>query len=262
MHEPRFRRSRRAAPRLVLPGNKEYVEGDTIPRPPSGGGGGGSEAAADGDGEDAFRFALSQDEFVDLFLEDLELPDLAKRKLTDAGELSWHRAGYTSAARRRTSRHPHHAQQPVAPHRAEAPASRRTIAALEAEIALLERRGRTIRDRADRARAGDSSRVPSAERIPYIDPVDLRYRRFESRAAADRPGGDVLPDGRLRLDDRAHEGPGQAVLHAALPVPERRYQHVEIVFIRHTHRAEEVDEETFFHSPETGGTVVSTALGR
>ncbi len=40
----------------------------------------------------------------------------------------------------------------------------------------------------------------------------------------------------------------------------RRYRHVEIVFIRHTHEAKEVDEETFFHSPETGGTVVSTAL--
>jgi len=32
------------------------------------------------------------------------------------------------------------------------------------------------------------------------------------------------------------------------------------VFIRHTHEAQEVDEDTFFHSPETGGTVVSTAL--
>jgi len=40
----------------------------------------------------------------------------------------------------------------------------------------------------------------------------------------------------------------------------RRYKHVEIVFIRHTHLAQEVDEDTFFHSPETGGTVVSTAL--
>ena len=33
-----------------------------------------------------------------------------------------------------------------------------------------------------------------------------------------------------------------------------------VVFIRHTHQAQEVDEETFFNSPETGGTVVSTAL--
>ena len=40
----------------------------------------------------------------------------------------------------------------------------------------------------------------------------------------------------------------------------RRYKHVEVVFIRHTHEAKEVDEETFFRSPETGGTVVSTAL--
>jgi uncharacterized sporulation protein YeaH/YhbH (DUF444 family) len=40
----------------------------------------------------------------------------------------------------------------------------------------------------------------------------------------------------------------------------RRYRNVEIVFIRHTHVAREVDEETFFNSRETGGTVVSTVL--
>src|SRR5271163_1016581 len=40
----------------------------------------------------------------------------------------------------------------------------------------------------------------------------------------------------------------------------RRYRHVEIVFIRHTDRAEEVDEETFFHDPASGGTLVSSAL--
>ncbi len=68
----------------LLPGNKEYVEGDTIPRPPGGAGGAGSEGAPDGEGQDDFRFALSREEFVDLFLEDLELPDLAKRKVVDA----------------------------------------------------------------------------------------------------------------------------------------------------------------------------------
>ena len=40
----------------------------------------------------------------------------------------------------------------------------------------------------------------------------------------------------------------------------RRYRHVEIVFIRHTDRAEEVDEDTFFHGPASGGTMVSSAL--
>jgi uncharacterized sporulation protein YeaH/YhbH (DUF444 family) len=40
----------------------------------------------------------------------------------------------------------------------------------------------------------------------------------------------------------------------------RRYERIDIVFIRHTHQAHEVDEETFFHSTQSGGTVVSTAL--
>ena len=40
----------------------------------------------------------------------------------------------------------------------------------------------------------------------------------------------------------------------------RRYRQVEIVFIRHTHEAQEVNEEQFFYSRESGGTVVSTAL--
>ena len=40
----------------------------------------------------------------------------------------------------------------------------------------------------------------------------------------------------------------------------RHYSEVDIVFIRHTTEAQEVDEETFFRDTETGGTVVSTAL--
>ena len=40
----------------------------------------------------------------------------------------------------------------------------------------------------------------------------------------------------------------------------RRYERIDIVFVRHTHEAQEVDEETFFYGRETGGTVVSTAL--
>ena len=96
VHEPTFRRASKGGLREhLLPGNKEYVEGDTIPRPQGGGGGSGSEGSPDGEGQDDFRFALSQDEYVDLFLEDLELPDLAKRRVVDAEALDWFRAGYS-----------------------------------------------------------------------------------------------------------------------------------------------------------------------
>ena len=96
VHEPSLHRSASGGVRdHLLPGNKQYIEGDTIPRPQGGAGGGGSEGSPDGDGQDDFRFALSRDEFVDLFLEDLELPDLAKRRVVDAESVTWHRAGYS-----------------------------------------------------------------------------------------------------------------------------------------------------------------------
>src|ERR1700684_632766 len=96
VHEPSFRRSGTGGIRdHLLPGNKEYIAGDTIQRPPGGEGGSGSEGSQNGEGEDDFRFALSREEFVDLFLEDLELPDLAKRKVVDAEALAWSRDGYS-----------------------------------------------------------------------------------------------------------------------------------------------------------------------
>ena len=40
----------------------------------------------------------------------------------------------------------------------------------------------------------------------------------------------------------------------------RAYDKIEVVFIRHHTSAAEVDEQEFFHSRESGGTVVSSAL--
>ncbi len=40
----------------------------------------------------------------------------------------------------------------------------------------------------------------------------------------------------------------------------RNYKQIEVVFVRHHTHAKEVDEEEFFYSRETGGTIVSSAL--
>ena len=96
--------------------------------------------------------------------------------------------------------------------------------------------------------------------IPYIDPVDVRYRRFEARPKPVAQAVmfclmDVSGSMTEHMKDLAKRF--YALLYLFLG---RRYKNVELVFIRHTHEASEVDEDTFFHSPETGGTVVSTAL--
>ncbi len=94
LREPRFHREG-GTRELILPGNKKFLEGDILPRPNEGGGK--PSEPGEGDGEDAFRFELSRDEFVDLFLDDLELPDLAKRKLAETETEGLRRAGYTNS---------------------------------------------------------------------------------------------------------------------------------------------------------------------
>ena len=252
MHEPRFRREGGTRD-MVFPGNKKFVEGDMLPR--SGGGGGGRPTEpGEGDSEDAFRFVLNRDEFVDLFLDDLELPELTKRRLADVESEGLHRAGYTttgSPANLSISRTVSNAlMRRVALQRPRP----QVIAELEAELEDC--------DEARRAEllAKIATLKSKIRRIPFIDPIDIRYRRFEN---VPKPVAqavmfclmDVSGSMSEHMKDLAKRF--YMLLYVFL---KRRYRHVEIVFIRHTDRAEEVDEETFFHGPASGGTLVSSAL--
>ena len=76
--EPQFHLSDSGGDReRVFPGNKEFVTGDQLEKP-SGGGGSGKDASDSGEGSDNFAFVLSEEEFLDILFEDLELPDLIK----------------------------------------------------------------------------------------------------------------------------------------------------------------------------------------
>jgi uncharacterized sporulation protein YeaH/YhbH (DUF444 family) len=243
----------------VVPGNHEYVEGDRIPRPPENQGGRGREASADGEGEDAFQFVLTQDEFLDLFLEDLELPDLLRKQLKKAESFLPHRAGYsvsgaaTNLNLLRTMRNS--LSRRIALKRPRAS----DITALEAELDVLADDEDNIERRQELQAELDEQRRRS-RRVPFIDPVDVRYNRFEMvpqpvASAVMFCLMDVSGSMTEHMKDLAKRF--YKLLYLFLS---RRYRNVEIVFIRHTHVAREVDEETFFNSRETGGTVVSTVL--
>src|ERR1700733_8594457 len=258
VHEPSFRRSGTGGVRdHLLPGNKEYIAGDTIQRPPGGEGGSGSEGSPDGEGEDDFRFALSREEFVDLFLEDLELPDLAKRRVVNAEALVYHRAGYSvsgspaNLALNRTVRNS--LSRRIALHRPKP----EELQALRDEIDALDPADEVRRVELEEELARKQRRSGV---IPYIDPLDVRYRRFEAHPKPVAQAVmfclmDVSGSMTEHMKDLAKRF--YVLLYIFL---KRRYKNVEVVFIRHTHLAQEVDEDTFFNSPETGGTVVSTAL--
>ncbi len=259
VHEPTLRRDRSGGDREhVLPGNREYVEGDRIPRPDRAGGAG--SQAGQGDGEDEFRFVLTREEYLDLFLDDLELPDLAKRRLTETESEGIKRAGYTTTgspsnlAVGRTMRNA--MSRRIALKRPKAD----EVVQLDEEIARLERMGEAGLAQLALVREERARIAGRRSRIAYIDPLDIRYRRFEP---VPKPVAqavmfclmDVSGSMTEQMKDLAKRF--FALLHLFLT---RCYRHVDIVFIRHTDRAEEVDEQTFFYSQETGGTIVSSAL--
>ncbi|MCW6507490.1 YeaH/YhbH family protein [Lichenifustis flavocetrariae] len=260
LREPRLHRAPTGGHREgLLPGNKKFVQGDTIPKDKQGGGGSGAEGAEDGDGEDDFRFVLSQDEYLDLFFDDLELPDLAKKTLASTESTSLHRAGYSvsgspaNLSLTRTMRNS--LSRRVALNRPKS----EDLQALEAEIEALATEGDDPA-RLEELRATLSHLLARIKRVPFIDPIDIRFRRFQ---AVPRPVAQAvmfcLMDTSASMTEHMKDLAKRfyALLYIFL---KRRYRHVEIVFIRHTHEAEEVDEDTFFHSAETGGTVVSSAL--
>jgi len=261
IQEPVFRSAARGGKReYVLPGNKKFVAGDKIERPQQGGGGGGrGQASPEDNGEqDAFEFMLSKDEFLDLLFEDLELPNLIKTKFKSMETTQLQRAGYSidgtpaSLNIRRTMRN----------------SLARRISLNRpspADIEAMERQAKAAEEAddaegAEQARADLESAKLRARRFAYIDPVDVRYNRFER---IPKPNAQAVMFCLMDVSGSMTEAMKDLakrfflLLHVFLT---RRYKTVDLVFIRHTSNAQEVDEDTFFHSRETGGTIVSTAL--
>ena len=262
--EPRFHHSRTSGRReRVLTGNREFATGDRIPKPTDGAGERGGEASDSGDGEDEFQFALSREEFLDLFFEDLALPDLVKTSLKEISSHTWRRAGYTTVGNpanihvRQTMRRSLGRRLALKrPRLAEVEALREEIEELETQAELDAK----ARDRLVLLQERIEAMERKRRRVAFVDPVDVRYGNLQPQP---EPNANAvmfcLMDVSGSMGEREKDLAKRffMLLHLFL---QRRYERIEVVFIRHTHQAREVDEETFFYSRETGGTVVSTAL--
>ena len=261
LHEPSFHTVFTSGERhIVLSGNKEFSTGNRLSRPRGGrGGGGAGSGQGGGEAQDGFRFVLTRDEFLDLFFEDLELPDLVKREVVATETTAPQRAGISvdgtpsqidmsrsmrqSMARRIGLRRP----KPPA------------VRELEEEIARLAASGEDP-DRLRALRGELEHALRRLARVPWVDPIDIRYRRYN---AVPKPSTRAVMFCLMDVSGSMSESMKDLakrfflLLHVFL---ERRYKRVDLVFIRHTEVAEEVEEEVFFTDTRTGGTVVSTAL--
>ena len=261
LREPSFALGSSSGERdIVLPGNHDFTVGDVIRKPESGKGGSGSKGSKDGEGQDDFVFSLSRDEFLDLFFEDLQLPNLVKAKLKSLRSPKQERAGFTTdgppakLSRIRTMRNS------LARRIALRRPSLEALEELEEELRAAEAEDPADSERVEELRARLSHLKHIRRTVAYIDPIDLQYNRFDRVPKPTTQAVmfclmDVSASMTQDLKDLAKQF--FMLLHLFLS---RHYREVDIVFIRHTTQASEVDEDTFFRGTETGGTVVSTAL--
>jgi uncharacterized sporulation protein YeaH/YhbH (DUF444 family) len=247
----------------IIPGNDKYRIGDKIANSSSEGQGGGNGPGAgdgDSDDEDTFRFVLSRTEYLNLLFDDLELPALIKKDLLEIDENRFRRGGvqrygnpgsvcvartFKASIGRRVAAEAQHAED-VAEAEEALIAARRTgnpVLLLAAERALADLSGRT----------GE---------IPFLDPVDLRHRSLvEVQSPCTAAVMFCLMDVSSSMDETRKDLAKRffMLLHLFLT---RKYKKVDLVFIRHTDAAQEVDEDTFFNGTQAGSTKVLSALAK
>ena len=253
--EPRFATTSEGEHDYVLPGPGTLNRGDKLPKPSGGGGDGGGRRAGRGRGEDPFEFVLTREEFLNYFFDELELPHLMRTSVSQDKMTRPRRAGYSVYGQpsaldvRRTMRNS--LARRIALGRPD-----------EADLSALQARIDAAGTEAEATAAKDAlaQAMKRRVRIAYVDPLDVRYARHVRQPAPATEAAmfclmDVSGSMTEHMKDLAKRF--FMLLHLFLS---RRYDRVHVVFIRHTERAAEVDEETFFRSRETGGTLVSSAL--
>ncbi|HLV17029.1 MAG TPA: YeaH/YhbH family protein [Pseudomonas sp.] len=246
----------------VHPGNREFVRGDRIPRPhgEEGGGGGQGQASNSGEGLDDFVFQITQEEFLDFMFEDLELPNLVKRHITGADSFKTVRAGISNEGNPsriniiRTLRSAH------ARRIALSGSSRLKLRAARAELErLLREEPDNFTDIQETEALIDKLRA-RIDRIPFLDTFDLKYNLLVKHP---NPTSQAVMFCLMDVSGsmtQATKDIAKRFFILLYLFLKRSYDKIDVVFIRHHTSAKEVDEEEFFYSRETGGTIVSSAL--
>jgi uncharacterized sporulation protein YeaH/YhbH (DUF444 family) len=263
VNEPNFGHARGGIWETVNPGNDQYQKGDKIPRPKGGGSGSGKGKAGDSDetSEDDFVFQLSREEFLNYFFEDLELPNLVKTQLAAATDFKSQRAGYKTTGTASTMHVLRSLRGALGRRIAVGSRSSKELKKAETELQELLQQG---------AEQCDAKVIELKQKIhhlrtrilaiPFIDPFDLRY---SNRVRVPKPSTKAvmfcLLDVSGSMDEQKKDAAKRFFILLYLFLT-RSYEHIDVVFIRHHTSALEVNEHDFFHSRESGGTIVSSAL--
>ncbi|TNC90175.1 YeaH/YhbH family protein [Thalassolituus sp.] len=258
-HEPRISHGSGGKQTRVYPGNKQFDTGDELEKPQQGGGGQGSgQASNQGEGEEDFSFYITKDEFLNYIFDDLALPNMVKKSLAQTKNFKTRRAGFVSEGTPNNLSVVKSMRNAHARRIGMGAGKRRKLKELQAQLADAEAAGNASLISELQESIADIER--RLKLIPFLDDIDLRYRnQVKVPTPTSKAVMFCLMDvsGSMTQDVKDIAKRFYLLLYLFL---EKNYEHIEIVFIRHHTSAKEVDEQEFFYSRETGGTIVSSAL--
>lgn len=258
IHEPYFFYGAGGIKEIVLPGNKNFLKGEKIEKSIFN-----TEkensASKDGYGEDEFVFYLDKNEFLELFFEDLELPNLVKKDFLSIPEYQWIKAGISKYGAPNKISIIHSMKNALARRVSLRSSYKDRLKSSEEKLKTLQKKDpqNPIIDDLKEKILLIKNKI---KRIPFIDKVDLRYKlHVQEKKPNTQAVMFCLMDVSGSMDEMKKDMAKRFFILLYLFL-KRHYEAVEIIFIRHHTSAKEVDEEEFFYSKETGGTVVSSAL--
>jgi hypothetical protein len=257
LSEPSFQHSNDSGiQERIYPGNKEFMTGDKIKRPPKSAADRGNNASNIGEGLDEFMFELSREEFLNLFFDDFELPDLVKTQLTEVNVEKSVRSGYTKTGVPANINIIRSLKGALSRKIALSGSHKKRITELEKELKNLSPNDVKCKKIHDEIALHEQR----MKRIPFIDDFDIRYN---NRIIQEQPNTQAVMFCIMDVSgsmDEAKKDIAKRFFILLYLFLEKNYESIQLVFIRHHTSAKEVNEQEFFYSRETGGTVVSSAL--
>jgi uncharacterized sporulation protein YeaH/YhbH (DUF444 family) len=260
--EPVFHQGKGGDREMIHPGNDQFSTGDKIQRPPSGQGGGSGpgDASDQGEGQDDFVFSISKDEYLDLLFEDLELPNLQQSQLDKLVQMKTHRAGFCNDGMPSNLDIVRSLRGSLARRVAMSASKRRRLAEAQEELTALLEEPVPSQQKIKELKAEIEELKQKIAAVPFIDNYDLRFRNYEKRP---HPTSKAVMFCLMDVSgsmDQATKDMAKRFYILLYQFLTRTYKNIEVVYIRHHTQAKEVDEQEFFYSQETGGTIVSSAL--
>lgn len=288
----------------VLPGNKEFQQGDRHAKPKGGGGGRGGKPGQ-GEGEDSFRFRLTEEEYFEHLMRELQLPNLVKEGGEDAQKFQYRRAGLMNEGPPARMDILRSRREQIARHMGVGKVfeKQKLTLLLELRDILQEAIGPEktkplgLKSKADIGLIPFGLRIKTLEKdIEKLFPLAegtlgeeqiLRMEEIDAKLGGLAAKIGAIPkwnenDLKFRKVEPYPKPISQAVMFCLMDVSgsmdeqkknnaklfymllhrflKRNYAKVDVVFVRHTNDAQEVDEKTFFYDTASGGTTVSSVI--